>query len=134
MSDLPAVIRRATARLKRANLALKYDPKQPQDFGTAVHTRLKREVNDRSDSSFIAEESYLKAEQEFGEGARRRYGLAGTLRVDVLEKVADGTVCVYDIKTGRSSFSFALMKEIVSAVHRHFNNVHSYIIIEVRPD
>ena len=30
MSDLAAAIRRATARLKRANLTRKYDPKQPR--------------------------------------------------------------------------------------------------------
>ncbi len=106
----------------------------PQEFGTAVHTRLKYQIDRRNDPNFKAERSFWKAEYELGKNARLRYGQSGTLRIDVLEEVADGTVCVYDIKTGRSGFSLARMKEIAAAVHRNFNNVRSYIVIEVRPD
>ncbi len=106
----------------------------PQVFGTAVHTRLKDEIQERNDPALKTEHSYWKAEQELGKEKLPRYGLTGTLRVDVLEEVSKNTVCVYDIKTGKSSFSLARMKEIVGSVHRHFPNSTDFFLIEVRPD
>jgi len=52
----------------------------------------------------------------------------------VLENVADqGTVCVYDIKTGRRGLSCPRMDEIAFNVHRLYPGTQRIIVIEVRP-
>ena len=63
--------------------------------------------------NFRAEVSYLKAQEE-NEGSTDakepkdpKWGMKGTIRVDVYENTQKGTVCVYDIKTGRSGLSKA---------------------------
>jgi hypothetical protein len=107
---------------------------RPQDLGTAVHVEIKRLVNDKRDENFRAEESVVKSVQEYGEAARRRYGAFDTLRVDVYEKLANDTVCVYDIKTGKSGLTPARTAEIAAAVYRLFEFSRRFLIIEVRPD
>src|SRR5262249_13918286 len=59
----------------------------PTEFGTAVHTNLKRQIGGLNDRAFRAEVSYLKNREE-------TYGRKDSIRIDVLEKVGDGTVCV----------------------------------------
>jgi hypothetical protein len=46
-----------------------------------------------------------------------------------------GTVCVYDIKTGKSGLTQARVAEIAREVHRAYNNPlpQRIIITEVRP-
>lgn len=106
----------------------------PQQFGTAVHTRLKNKIASRKDDSFKAEPSYWKAVEDFGKAVVANYGQINTLRVDVLEEVADGTVCVYDIKTDKRGFSLYRMKEISAAVHRNYPGARDFFVIEVRPN
>ena len=52
---------------------------------------------------------------------------------DVLENVGNGTVCVYDIKTGKRGLSFARTVEIATKVHKSFSGVQRIIVIETRP-
>jgi hypothetical protein len=100
----------------------------PQQYGTAVHTNLKRQIDSLKDPNFRAEVSRLKSETE-----EVRHGRRGSIRVDVLENAGGGTVCVYDIKTGTSGLSPARMAEIVGNTFKHFQNTNRIIISEIRP-
>jgi hypothetical protein len=135
----------------------------PTQFGTAVHWRVAQNVNGFTDTgeprtpdnpedpNFRAESSFLKALADdptvsasdkdaasanvtLGpRGHWPRYGQLGTVRVDVLEDRQNGTVCVYDIKTGKQTLSPARIREIVQSVLRHYSNARQIIITEVRP-
>jgi hypothetical protein len=107
---------------------------RPQAFGTAVHTVINQYVKDQNRDGFKSEQSITKSIQEYGEPARREYGEAGTLRVDIYEELTNRTVCVYDIKTGKSGLSWKRIVEIADAVHRLFEHSDRFLIIEVRPD
>lgn len=104
----------------------------PREYGTAVHTNLKWQVENLSDPSFRAERSYLKS---YYEGPREEipYGSPNSLRIDVYEKRDNGIVCVYDIKTGKSGLSPGRAAEIARTVYRHFLGVRRIIVTEVRP-
>lgn len=65
-----------------------------------MHFNLKEQIARLRDPDFRAEVSYLKNQEE-------NYGGKDSIRIDVLEKVGDGTVCVYDIKTGQRGLSVA---------------------------
>jgi hypothetical protein len=92
----------------------------PSGFGTEVHTRVAREVNgtdektgefrspnEPQDPNFVAEFSALKSWAANSAAPPARYGQKGTVRVDVLEHNKNGTVCVYDIKTGEKNLCSA---------------------------
>lgn len=98
----------------------------PAEFGTAVHTNLKRQINELHDPDLRAEVSYLKSQEE-------DYGKKDSIRIDVLENVGDGTVCVYDIKTGRRGLSIPRTKEIAKNVFGAFPNTRRIIVSEIRP-
>ena len=53
--------------------------------------------------------------------------------IDVLEKVDDDTVCVYDIKTGRRGLSLLRTTEIATNVFGAFPGTQRIIVSEVRP-
>lgn len=88
----------------------------------------------RKDPDFVAEASILKSREAFGAKARAEYGTKATLRIDVLERLSNNTVCVYDIKTGKSGLSPARIREIAQAVYRRYQDAERFLIIEVRPD
>ena len=98
----------------------------PAEFGTAVHTNLKQQINELHDPDFRAEVSYLKSQEE-------DYGKKDSIRIDVLENVGDGTVCVYDIKTGRRGLSIPRTNEIATNVFGAFPRTQRIIISEIRP-
>ncbi|WP_091949931.1 hypothetical protein [Phyllobacterium sp. YR620] len=80
------------------------------EYGTRVHTILKDLLVADYAGRLIAERSFLKYFEELGLDDRYGetgvdYGLLGSLRLDVLERVANGVICVYDIKTGRSGLT-----------------------------
>lgn len=108
------------------------------EFGTEVHKIMKCYIIHKYPESLIPEQSYLKYAQEvagdkkYGEDGVR-YGLTGSLRLDVLEKVGNGVICVYDLKTGKSGLSPARMLEIGQSVHRNFGDVYRIIIIPIQP-
>jgi hypothetical protein len=82
-------------------------------FGSRVH-KIVRDVihgpnDDPLDENFRAEVSILKTKEE-------AYGTPGSIRVDVIENVGNGTVCVYDVKTGSSILKPERMAEIVRKV------------------
>ena len=87
----------------------------PQQYGTAVHLNLRDQIKDLDDPSLLAEKSLLKTKAE------ANYGDPGSVRVDVLENVGSGTVCVYDIKTGNSVLSGPRMSEIAVNVEKNLS-------------
>ena len=106
----------------------------PQQYGTAVHLWIKREINgpdtipasEPRDPNFRAELSLLKSDIE-------DYGVGGTRRIDVYENPGSSTVCVYDIKTGRSGLTPARMLELASMVQYYYPRTQRIIVTEVRP-
>ncbi|MGE7468434.1 hypothetical protein ACQKLX_03265 [Bosea sp. NPDC003192] len=108
------------------------DYRSPAEFGTAVHTNLKSQVENLGDPSFRAERSYLKSYYE-GPRDEAPYGSPNSLRIDVYEQRNNGIVCVYDIKTGKAGLSPARAAEIAGTVYKRFLGVRRIIVTEVRP-
>lgn len=110
------------------------DYETPQKYGTAVHKWIEEAINSPTtvprspppDPNFRAEVSLLKSEDE-------NYGVIGTRRIDVYENPRTGTVCVYDIKTGRSGLKPPRMLELASTVQYHYPGTQRIIVTEVRP-
>lgn len=110
-----------------AEVKAKYgDSLSPQAFGTAVHMNLKEQVGSLRDPNFRAEVSVLKSLDE-------TYGTKNSARIDVFENVRNGTVCVYDIKTGKAGLSPKRILEISTKVYESFNSAQRIVVIEIRP-
>ena len=99
----------------------------PQLYGTAVHTHLKHQIEGLLDPDFRAEVSFLKSR------AAEYYGQRGSIRIDVLERSKDGTVCVYDIKTGEAALGSGRSSEMVDRVRHLFPRWRRMIVTEIRP-
>jgi hypothetical protein len=105
-------------------------PMSRSQIGSAVHVRLKKEIDSLGNPNYRAEVSYWKARED------QRYGRKDSIRIDVLENVGDGLVCVYDVKTGlgrRSGLEPGRMKEIAEHVLKAYPHVRRIVITEVRP-
>lgn len=98
----------------------------PQRYGTAVHTHLHHQIRAIDDPNFRSEVSLSKVSEE-------TYGTPGSIRIDVLERVGKGTVCVYDIKTGKSGLSATRSAELVGTVYAVYDDTSRIILIETRP-
>jgi hypothetical protein len=108
----------------------------PQQFGTAVHALVAGEINGRRpdrrpvDPNYRAEVSYSKMAED------KVSGLAGSIRIDVLERTKNDDVCVYDLKTGTSRgnvLTLSRMTEIAKNVLGAYPETRRIIITEVRP-
>jgi hypothetical protein len=96
-------------------------------YGTAVHSLLKQDIDTLADRDFRAEVSLMKSDPKV------HYGIRGSIRVDVLENVGNGTVCVYDIKTGERGLSLPRSKEIAGEVYSYYTRTTRIIVVETRP-
>jgi hypothetical protein len=110
----------ATVQRERGDL-------RPAQYGTAVHTDLKGQIDDLKDPNFRAEVSFLKERDDV------RYGEKGSIRIDVFENVGNGTVCVYDIKTGQAGLTMPRTAEIATNVFNRYPATQRIIVTEVRP-
>jgi hypothetical protein len=99
----------------------------PQQYGTAVHANLKQQIDDLHNPDFVAERSFAK------ENRAANYGGKGTIRVDVYENVGNGTVCVYDIKTGQKGLDLSRMSEFASRIYTKYPATRRIIVSEIRP-
>lgn len=131
LPDVQALTDEATRRARADFIKQGRTNVRAADFGTAVHTNLKRLINGDDpnsvkDVNFRAEVSFLKNREE-------NYGRKGSIRIDVYERREDGTVCVYDIKTGKSGLSPRRMDEIAKNVLKVYPEVRRIIVTEVRP-
>jgi hypothetical protein len=103
----------------------------PREYGTAVHTLLKLAIGKQKNADLAAEVSLFKS-GDVDRGAD--YGELGSIRIDVFDNTAkDGTVCVYDIKTGERGLSGPRSAELVNAVLARWPETKRIIVIEVRP-
>jgi hypothetical protein len=106
--------------------------RSPAEFGTAVHSSLKWQIENLGDPNFRAERSFLKSQYE-GVPDEVPYGSLNSLRIDVYEKRHNGIVCVYDIKTGKTGLSPERAAEIAGTVYKRFTGVRRIIVTEIRP-
>ncbi|WP_336810208.1 hypothetical protein [Bosea sp. MMO-172] len=102
-------------------------------YGTSVHTGFARFVKDLRDSNFEAERSYIKERVEGAGGGEVPYGYPGSIRVDAYEYRRDGTLCVYDLKTGRANLPDRRAEIIANAAAMGFKPILRVIVIAVRP-
>jgi hypothetical protein len=111
----------------------------PKTYGTAVHTLLRHDIEALGHPNLRAEVSLLKTLQETGEMSRpladqeTYYGRRGSIRIDVLEYVGNGTVCVYDIKTGSTGLIPGRISEIARTVYLRFPMALRIVVTEMRP-
>jgi len=112
----------------------------PAAYGTAVHSTLESKIKTIGNPNFTSEESVWKAIEEdpsanmkSAENEAPKRGARGSVRIDVLDNQGNGTVCVYDIKTGRRRLSVPRMTEIARSVNRHFPGTRRIIVAEMRP-
>ncbi|MBA8876901.1 hypothetical protein [Phyllobacterium myrsinacearum] len=116
-----------------------YNYSSPVLWGTAVHSRMKELVDNNHSGQLIAERSFVKYNEDVMDDPifyqrTPSYGEMGSIRIDVLGRVHDDVVCVYDIKTGRSGLSFPRVIEIGESVSRRYPTNPTIIVTEVRPD
>lgn len=105
-----------------------------QAYGTAVHMKIRDEINGPPtvppspprDPDFRAEVSVLKSMEV-------RYGDKDSKRIDVYENPRNGTVCVYDIKTGESLLTLPRMAELAKQVAFLYPGTQRIIVTETRP-
>jgi hypothetical protein len=89
---------------------------------------LNQQIKNIRDPNFVAEESFVKERRE------ATYGEKGSIRVDVFENVGSGTVCVYDIKTGKTPLDRERMSEIASNIFARYPTTRRIIVSEIRPN
>ncbi|WP_306223705.1 hypothetical protein [Bosea beijingensis] len=102
-------------------------------YGTDVHTRFAQYVNDLNDFRFRAERSFLKEQIEGVDSQKVPYGYPRPIRVDAYEYRDDGTLCVYDLKTGKAGLADRRADILANAIKLGFNSVRRVIVMEVRP-
>ncbi|HEY5796109.1 MAG TPA: hypothetical protein VIU82_13950 [Bosea sp. (in: a-proteobacteria)] len=102
-------------------------------YGTYVHTRFRTYVDDLRDPFFVAERSFLKEAAEQTAETEIRYGHPRSVRVDAYELRADGTLCIYDLKTGRAGLSGLRADMLGIAAARGLGEVRRVIVMEIRP-
>ena len=104
-----------------------------QAYGTAVHKRVEKLVNAMNDRNLIAERSFFKENDANQNDDPARYGERGTVRIDVYENVGDGTICIYDLKTGRAGLDWLRALELAKTAKYNFPDMTRFLIIELRP-
>lgn len=102
-------------------------------YGTDVHARFAQYVKDLNDFRFRAERSFLKEHIEGVDNEKVPYGYPRSIRVDAYEYRDDGTLCVYDLKTGKAGLSDRRADILVNATRLGFDPVRRIIVMEVRP-
>ena len=102
-------------------------------YGTDVHSRFRDYIKELNDPYFKAERSFLKERSEGVDSEDVPYGYPRSIRVDAYEYRQDGTLCVYDLKTGRSGLSDRRADILANAVRLGFNPIRRILVLEVRP-
>jgi hypothetical protein len=107
----------------------------PQQLGTEVHKRVEETIKGLKKSKQKKNYENLEAELSFAkeENGNDRTGAKDTVRLDVYNRVDDKTLCIDDIKTGRSGLSYSRMKELAAAVSKTYPEIERIIVTEVRP-
>jgi len=108
----------------------------PQQLGTEVHKRVEETIKSLKELDREKKYENLEAELSFAkeENGNDRRSAKDTVRLDVYNKVDDKTLCIDDIKTGRSGLSYDRMRELASAVSKKYSKIERIIVTEVRPE
>jgi hypothetical protein len=91
--------------------------------GTKKHSLFKQKVDALGDPNLATEKTFLN-------GKEVSYGTKGGVRVDVIEYNADGTVTVYDLKTGSATLTQSRITQIQIAVNPA--NSSSVTVIQIK--
>jgi len=91
--------------------------------GTNKHSQFKAKVDALGNTN-------LKTEQTFLNGQPVLYGTKGGVRVDVIEYHPNGTVTVYDLKTGGATLTQSRITQIQNAINP--TNPSSVIVIQIK--
>jgi hypothetical protein len=90
---------------------------EPAAYGTKVHKFVETKINELGEAGFLAEKSELKsAEAAKQAGGQVESGTLGSVRIDAYENRGNGTVCVYDIKTGANVLRPWRMRELAGPI------------------
>jgi len=106
----------------------------PQQWGTAVHTALRHDIQRRYEPTA----NVVRAEFSVIGGTEGYYGQRGTTRLDIYHHVeGTSTICVYDIKTGQArldSTQAGRIREEADSFARDSGVINPRVlIIELRP-
>lgn len=102
-------------------------------YGTFIHQYLKDQIEDARYPDLKAEQSFAKQMLESTPDEFVRYGYPRSVRIDAYELREDGTLCIYDFKTGRRGIDERRWKELAVAPFRAIRNISRVVVIEVRP-
>ncbi len=102
-------------------------------YGTYVHQRLREQIDAMGRVDLRAEVSAYKIAAETSGDTTPRYGYPRTIRIDAVEYREDGTVCVYDFKTGRAGMTQQRFLELGGAGYVRRRQSTRAIVIQVRP-
>lgn len=102
-------------------------------YGTYVHQRLREQIDAMGRVDLRAEVSAYKIAAETSGDTTPRYGYPRTIRIDAVEYREDGTVCVYDFKTGRAGMTQQRVLELGGAGYVRRRQSTRAIVIQVRP-
>jgi len=106
----------------------------PQQWGTAVHKRVEDQIKvlkEQAPNEYRDIDAEISIDPEHPKEQIPR-GRPGSTRLDVLEEVKPGLVCVYDVKTGNAELTTSRVNHIAALVLRRYGLV-TFFIIEVRP-
>lgn len=113
------------------------DPRQFSSmatYGTDVHVRFKDFVESLKNENFRAERSFLKEAADPTSRDELDIGYPRSVRVDAYEyRPESGTLCVYDLKTGRRGLSVPRSDILATAAYLGIRDVRRVIMLEVRP-
>lgn len=102
-------------------------------YGTDVHVRFKRFVEELKQANFRAERSFVKEQADPTSAEEIDRGYRPSVRVDGYEYTKEHTLCIYDLKTGRRGLSNRRADILANAARLGFSNVQRIIVVEVRP-
>mgnify|MGYP001811106626 CR=1 FL=1 len=109
------------------------DYPSPAVYGTYVHQRLKDQIDAMRRSDLHAEVSAYKIAAEAADAVLPIYGYPATIRIDAVEYREDGTVCVYDFKTGKAGMTRQRFLDVGRGGYSSRAAMRRAIVIQVRP-
>jgi hypothetical protein len=101
-------------------------------YGTYVHQRLNEDITRAGYPDLRAEVSAYKTMAEAGPKPPP-YGYPASVRIDAIEYRSNGTMCIYDFKTGKAGLSNLRYSDLGMAGYLSRSGFNRAIVIEVRP-
>jgi len=98
----------------------------PQEIGNMVHEEVAAAFEGQL--GFDVEAGFLD-----GNSLKNGLRVAGSSFLDVLHDVGNGTICIFDIKTGIGGLGSRQINQYWNAAKRSFQDAQRIYILEVRP-